>query len=133
VKVPFVDLAARVRELRPQLDAAVARVLDSGWFILGPEAEAFERELATALGSRQAGAVANGTDALQLALRALGVGEGHEVVTSPISAAFTALAIQQCGARPVFVDVDPVTLNLDPERVAGALKPRARGHQPGDP
>ena len=92
---------------RREIDAAMARVLDSGWFILGPEGEAFERELAAALGARDAVAVANGTDALQLALRALGVGPGDEVVTSPISAAFTALAVLRAGARPVFVDVDP--------------------------
>jgi dTDP-4-amino-4,6-dideoxygalactose transaminase len=130
VRVPFVDFGAHVRELRPQLDAAVARVLDSGWFILGPEGEAFERELAAALGAQHAVAVANGTDALQLALRSLGVGEGDEVVTTSISAAFTALAIQQAGARPVFVDVDPRTLNLDPARVEAALTPRTRAIVP---
>ena len=130
MKVPFVDFAAHVRGLRPQLDAALARVLDSGWFILGPEGEAFERELADALGARDAVAVANGTDALQLGLRALGVGEGDEVVTSSISAAFTALAIQQAGARPVFVDVDARTLNLDPARAEAALTPRTRAIVP---
>ncbi len=128
--VPFVDFHARVRALRSELDAAVARVLDSGWFILGPEGEAFEREFASALGAREAVAVANGTDALQLGLRALGVGEGDEVVTTSISAAFSALAIQQAGARPVFVDVDPRTLNLDPARAAGALTPRTRALVP---
>jgi dTDP-4-amino-4,6-dideoxygalactose transaminase len=115
---------------RPELDEAVARVLDSGWFILGPEGEAFERELAAALGAREAVAVGNGTDALFLALRALGVGPGDEVVTTPLSAAFTALAVVQAGARPVFVDVDPRTLNLDPERVEGALTPRTKAVVP---
>ena len=96
------DFKAHVAAVRPELDAAIARVLDSGWFILGPEGEAFERELAAALGARDAVAVANGTEALQLALTALGVGPGDEVVTSPLSAAFTALAILSSGATPVF-------------------------------
>lgn len=75
-RIPFVDFGARVRELRPEIDAALARVLDSGWFILGPEVEAFERELAAALGVPHAVAVGNGTDALEIALLALGVGPG---------------------------------------------------------
>ena len=87
--VPFVDFRAHVAAHRRELDEAVARVLDSGWFILGPEGEAFERELAAALGARDAVAVGNGTDALSLALRALGVGPGDEVVTTAVSAAFT--------------------------------------------
>jgi dTDP-4-amino-4,6-dideoxygalactose transaminase len=130
VSVPFVDFTAHVRGLRGELDAAVARVLDSGWFVLGPEGEAFEAELARALGAQHAVAVANGTDALQLALRALGIGPGDEVVTSAISAAFTALAILQAGARPVFVDVEQETLNLDPALVARALTPRTKAILP---
>ncbi len=130
MKVPFLDLAAHVRGLRGELDAAVARVLDSGWFVLGPEVEAFEAELAAALGARHAVAVGNGTDALALSLRALGVGPGDEVVTTAVSAAFTALAIQQVGARPVFVDVDAETLNLDPALVAPALTPRTKAILP---
>jgi dTDP-4-amino-4,6-dideoxygalactose transaminase len=125
-----VDFHAHVAAHRRELDEAVARVLDSGWFILGPEGKAFERELAAALGARDAVAVGNGTDALHLALRVLGVGPGHEVVTTSISAAYTALAVLQAGARPVFVDVDPRTLNLDPERVEGALTPRTRAIVP---
>ncbi len=116
--------------LRSELDEAVARVLGSGWFILGPEVEAFERELAAALGARDAVAVGNGTDALFLSLRALGVGPGDEVVTSPVSAAFTALAVLQAGARPVFVDVDLATLNLDPSRVEAVLSPRTKALLP---
>jgi len=129
-RVPFVDFRAHVAALRGEIDAAVARVLDSGWFILGPEGEAFERELASALGAHDAVAVANGTDALHLALRALGVGPGDEVVTTSLSAAFTALAIVQAGARPVFVDVDEATLNLDPRAVAAALTPRTKAIVP---
>jgi dTDP-4-amino-4,6-dideoxygalactose transaminase len=128
--VPFVDFRARVLALRHELDEALARVLDSGWFVLGPEGEAFERELAAALGAREAVAVANGTDALSLSLRALGVGPGDEVVTTSLSAAFTALAVVQAGARPVFVDVDPRTLNLDPAKVAPAITPRTKAILP---
>jgi dTDP-4-amino-4,6-dideoxygalactose transaminase len=125
-----VDFQAHVAAHRRELDEAVARVLDSGWFILGPEGEAFERELAAALGARDAVAVGNGTDALHLALRALGVGPGDEVVTTSISAAYTALAVRHAGARPVFVDVDPRTLNLDPAKVEAALTPRTRAILP---
>jgi dTDP-4-amino-4,6-dideoxygalactose transaminase len=128
--IPFVDLAAHLAPLRSEIDAAIARVLDSGRFVLGPEVEAFERELAAATGASDAVAVANGTDALELALTALGVGPGDEVVTSPLSAAFTALAIVAAGARPVFADVDPETLNLSPDAVARALSPRTKALVP---
>jgi dTDP-4-amino-4,6-dideoxygalactose transaminase len=128
--VPFVDFKAHVAAHRGEIDGALARVLGSGWFVLGPEGEAFERELAAALGARDAVAVANGTDAIALALRALGVGPGDEVVTTSLSAAFTALAVLQAGARPVFVDVDPRTLTLDPQRVADAITPRTRAILP---
>ena len=128
--VPFGDLKAHVRALRPEIDAAVARVLDSGWFILGPEGEAFERELAASLDARHAVAVANGTEAIQLALEALGLAAGDEVITSPLTAAFTALAVLRAGARPVFADVDPVTLNVTPETVERALTPHTRALLP---
>ena len=128
--VPFVDFKARVAALRDEIDAAVARVLDSGWFILGPEGEAFERELANACGAGDAVGVANGTEAIQLALASVGVGEGDEVVTSPLTAAFTGLAILAAGARPVFADVDPATLNVTPEAVARAITPRTKALLP---
>jgi dTDP-4-amino-4,6-dideoxygalactose transaminase len=128
--VPFVDFKARVAALRGEIDAAVARVLDSGWFILGPEGEAFERELAAACGARDAVGVGNGTEAIQLALAALDVGAGDEVVTSPLTAAFTGLAILAVGARPVFADVDPATLNVSPETVARAITPRTKALLP---
>jgi dTDP-4-amino-4,6-dideoxygalactose transaminase len=128
--VPFLDFRAHVAAIRSELEGAVARVLDSGRFILGPEGEAFERELAAAMGAKDAVGVGNGTDALQLGLTALGVGPGDEVVTSSLSAAFTGLAILSAGARPVFVDVDPQTLNLAPEAVARALTPRTKAILP---
>jgi dTDP-4-amino-4,6-dideoxygalactose transaminase len=130
VNVPFLDFRSHVAAVRGEIEQAVARVLDNGWFILGPEGEAFERELAQALGARDCVGVGNGTEAIQLALEALGVGPGHEVVTSPLSAAFTALAVQRAGARPVFADLDPVTLNVDPEAVERALTPRTKALLP---
>jgi dTDP-4-amino-4,6-dideoxygalactose transaminase len=124
--VPFVDFRAHVKAHRAEIDLALARVLDSGFFILGPENQAFERELARATSAREAVAVANGTEALQLGLQALGVGPGDEVVTSTMSAAFTGLAVLGAGARPVFVDLDPRTLNLDPAAAARAVTPRTK-------
>jgi len=128
--VAFVDLRAHVAALRGEIDDALARVLDSGRFILGPEVEALEGELAARLQAPHCVAVANGTEALQLALEALGLAAGDEVVTSPLTAAFTALAILRAGGRPVFADVDPATLNLAPEAVARALTPRTRAVMP---
>ena len=130
MNVPFVDLRAHVAALRGEIERAVGRVLDAGWFILGPEGEAFERELAAALGARDCVGVANGTEAIQLALEALGVGPGDEVVTSPLSAAFTALGVLRAGARPVFADLDPATLNVAPEAVEKALTPRTKALLP---
>ena len=128
--VPFVDFKAQVAALRPELDAAIARVLDSGFFILGPEGEALERELAQGFGAGDAVGVANGTEAIQLALLGLGVGGGDEVVTSPLTAAFTGMAILATGARPVFADVDPVTLNVSPETLRKAVTPLTKALLP---
>ncbi len=119
--IPFLDLrpgpdAADVR-------AAIARVIASGWFVLGPELESFEREFAEVCGATHSVGVGTGTDALALALRALGIGPGDEVITTPLSAAYTALAIMMTGARPVFADIDPERLTLDP-RAANALVTR---------
>jgi len=116
--------------IRAEIDAAIARVLESGRFILGPENEAFERELAAQMGCQQVVAVANGTEAIQLALEAIGVVRGDEVITSPLTAAFTALAIERAGARPVFADLDPATLNLAPDAVARAITKRTRAILP---
>jgi dTDP-4-amino-4,6-dideoxygalactose transaminase len=128
--VPFLDMRARVSALRDEIERAVSRVLDSGWFILGPEGEALEKELATALGAADCVAVVNGTEALQLALEALGVGAGDEVITSPLSAAFTALAVLRTGARPVFADLDPATLNVSPQAVARVVSGRTKALLP---
>jgi dTDP-4-amino-4,6-dideoxygalactose transaminase len=122
-------------DLRPGVDAAdvraaIERVVTRGWFVLGPELEAFEQEFAAACGAAHAVGVGTGTDALSLALRALGIGAGDEVITSPLSAAYSALAIMSVGARPVFADIDPDRLTLDPRTTAAAITPRTRAIMP---
>jgi dTDP-4-amino-4,6-dideoxygalactose transaminase len=112
--------------MRSEIDAAIATVLESGWFVLGPQVEAFERELAVYCGVGASVGVANGTEALEIALQAAGIGAGDEVVTSSLSAAYTALAIRRVGARPVFADVDAETLNVSAETIAPALGPRTK-------
>ena len=106
------------------MESAIRRVIDRGWFVLGPELEAFEREFAAAVRAGNAVGVGTGTDALAIALRALGIGPGDEVITSPVSAAYTALAILAVGARPVFADIDPQRLTLDPGAAAAAVTAR---------
>jgi dTDP-3-amino-3,4,6-trideoxy-alpha-D-glucose transaminase len=105
---------------------AVDRVIASGWFVLGPEVEAFETEFAAAMGAAHAVGVGSGTDAIGLTLRALSIGPGDEVVTTPLSAAYTALAVLMTGARPVFADIDPDRLTIDPAAVETAIGPRTR-------
>ena len=120
--IPFADL-----HLTDESDAvreAIARVIDRAWFGLGPEVEAFEREFAAAAGAPHAVAVGNCTDALALILRALGIGAGDEVITTPLSAAYTALAIVMAGARPVFADIDPERLTLDASAAEHAITDR---------
>jgi dTDP-3-amino-3,4,6-trideoxy-alpha-D-glucose transaminase len=124
--VPLFDTSTPVAPLRPQIDAAVARVLDAGVYILGPEVEAFERELAAYLGAGHAVGVANGTEALTIALRALGVGPDDEVVVPSFTFYASAEAIPPTGATPVFCDVDPATMCVTPETVAAALTPRTK-------
>jgi len=126
--IPFLNLkpgpdAADVR-------AAIERVVERGWFVLGPELEAFEQEFAAACGARHAVGVGTGTDALALALRALGVGAGDEVITSPLSAAYSALAIMMVGARPVFADIDSKRLTLDPRAADAAVTRRTKAIMP---
>jgi dTDP-4-amino-4,6-dideoxygalactose transaminase len=120
--IPFLRLTPG--DDRAAIEEAIRRVIDRGWFILGPELEAFEQEFAEAAGARHAIGVGNGTDALSIALRAAGIGRGDEVITSPLSAAYTGLAIMMAGARPVFADIDPDRLTLDPAAAAAAITPR---------
>jgi dTDP-4-amino-4,6-dideoxygalactose transaminase len=128
--IPFLDLRAQYRSIQAEIEAAVHRVLDSQALILGPEVEALERELAERTGAAHGVAVASGTDAIFLALRSLGIGQGHEVVTSAFSFFATAGAVLQTGARPVFVDLEPGGFNLDPEQAAQAITPRTRALLP---
>lgn len=122
--VPFFDPTREHAEIADALEAAVLGVVRSGRYALGPEVERFEEEIATYVGVRHAVGVASGTDALLLALRALGIGPGDEVVTTPFSFFATAGAIVHAGARPVFADVRPDTFNLHPEAAAAAVTPR---------
>jgi dTDP-4-amino-4,6-dideoxygalactose transaminase len=124
--VPLFDPSTPLAPLRGGLRAAVDRVLDGGAFILGPEVEAFEREFAAYLGSAHAVGVANGTEALTIALRALGVGPGDEVVVPSFTFYASAEAIPATGATPVFCDVDPHTFCVTPETVKAALTPRTK-------
>ena len=110
--------------------SAIDRVIERGWFVLGPEVEAFEQEFAAASGAPYAVGVGSGTDAISLTLRALGIGPGDEVITTPLSAAFTALAIVTVGARPVFADIDPVRLTVDPAQIERLVGPRTRAIVP---
>ncbi len=129
-RIPLLDLRPEIQEQWDELVEAMTGVLRSGTFILGPNVEAFEREAAAFLGCRHAVGVNSGTDALALALRALGVGPGDEVVTSPFTFVATAEAIVQAGAMPVFADIDPLTHNLDPARVEAAVTRRTRAVVP---
>src|SRR5688500_11967403 len=128
MKIPFLSLT-------PGPDAddvrrAIERVIARGWFVLGPELEAFEREFAAASGAAHAVGVGTGTDALALSLMALGIGAGDEVITSPLSAAYSALAIMMAGARPVFADIDPERLTLSPALVERAIGAKTRAILP---
>jgi dTDP-4-amino-4,6-dideoxygalactose transaminase len=124
--IPFGDLRLQYDAIKTELDQAVQSVLDDGWFILGKNVSAFEAEFATYCGASYAIGVGNGTDALQLALMACEVGHGDEVITSPLSATFTALAISAVGAVPTFVDIDPQTYNIDPSRLEATIGPRTK-------
>jgi len=124
--IPFVDLAAQQDRLRKDIDAGIARVLAHGQYILGPEVAELEERLATHCGAAHCITVANGTDALQIALMALGVGPGDEVITPGFSYIATAEAVALLGASVVYVDIDPVTYNLDPALLEAAITPRTR-------
>lgn len=121
-RIPFMDL--HLDEESDEIRAAIVRVTDRAWFVLGPEVEAFEKEFAEASLAPYCVGTGNGTDAIAIALRALGVGPGDEVITTPFSAAYTALAIVMAGARPVFADIDPERMTLDPAAAEQAITPR---------
>lgn len=125
-KVPFLDLTREEDEIESESADAFLRVLRSGRFILGDEVEAFEREFASYCGTACGVGVASGTDALVLALKSMGIGPGDEVLLPAFSAAPTAVAVALAGASPIFVDIDPLTFNIDPDLLEASLGPRSR-------
>ena len=132
MKVPFLDLSRQHAPLREEIEKSLRGVLDSGQYILGPETAALEEEIAALCSVPHAVAVASGTDALLLALQAIGVGAGDEVVTTPFTFMATGGAIVRTGARPVFADIDAASFNLDPGKAAAALSARTRAILPVD-
>ena len=130
IRIPIYDPRPEVEALWDELHEAIDGVLRSGRFILGPEVEAFEREVAEYLGVRYAVGVNSGTDALVIALRALGIGPGDQVITTPFTFFATAEAISAVGATPVFVDIDPDTFNISPAAVEKAITPRTKAVLP---
>jgi dTDP-4-amino-4,6-dideoxygalactose transaminase len=130
MSIPILDLQAQYRAHKDEIDAAILGVVESGHYILGPNVKALEGEIAAYVGCQHAVGVASGTDALQLALVALGIGPGDEVITTPFTFIATASTISHTGATPVFVDVDPHTFNLVPALVEAAVTPRTRAVVP---
>ena len=130
IKVPSLDLRAQYRSIKPEIDAAVARVLDSGQFVLGSEVAAFEQEFATHCGAAECIALNSGTSALHLALLAAGIGPGDEVITVPFTFVASVAAILYVGARPVLVDIDPRSFTLDPTAIEAAITHRTKAILP---
>ena len=130
MRVPFLDVGAAYSELKEEIDAAIARVLESGWYILGPEVEAFESEWAHYCDAVYAVGVANGLDALTLALRALEIGDGCEVIVPSNTYIATWLAVTSVGAKPVPIEPDPRTHNIDPAHVSRAITSKTKAIMP---
>lgn len=126
----YLDLKAQFASIREEVLSAITQVMESQHFILGPEVKLFEEEIASKLGARFAVGCASGTDALILSLLAAGIGPGDEVITSPFSFIATAGSIAHVGARPVFVDIDPISFNLDPDRIEAAITDKTRAIMP---
>jgi dTDP-4-amino-4,6-dideoxygalactose transaminase len=132
LNVPLADLRAQYHELKEPIDAAIAEVIESGQYVGGPKVQQLEAAIAALCGAQFGIGVASGTDALTLSLVACGVGEGDEVITTPFTFAATTEAIALVGARAVYADIDACTYNLDPERVAEKITPRAKAILPVD-
>lgn len=129
-RVPLLDLKAQYETVRTEVNAAMARVIESQHFILGPEVDAFEKEIAAYSGVKHAIGVSSGTDAILVALMALGVGPGDEIVTTPYTFIATCSCIARLGAKAVFVDIDPLSYNLDANVVEAAISPRTKAIMP---
>src|SRR5947208_142135 len=130
VSIPHVDVRAQYAPLIPKLQEAFARTLETGKFIFGPEVEAFEREAAALLGTQETVSCANGTDAMVLVLDALEIGSGDEVICPAFTFYATAEAIARRGATPVFADIDPVSLNLEPREVERKITAKTKAIMP---
>ncbi len=128
--IPVLDLKPEIRHMRTELDEACRRVLDHGRFIMGPEVKEFEQQVAEYMGAAHAVAVNSGTDALLIALRAAGIGEGDEVITTTFTFFATAESIEMTGARPVFVDIEASDYNINPDRIEAAITPRTKAIVP---
>ena len=130
ISVPYLDLKAQYRSIKPEIDAAVASVLESCQFILGPEVASFEQEFASYCGTSECITLNSGTSALHLALLAAGVGPGDEVITVPFTFVASVAAVLYAGARPVLVDIDPRSFTMDPSAVEAAITPRTKAILP---
>ena len=130
--VPYLDLRAQMKPMRAELDAAIARALDNCTFCLGPDVAQFEKDFAKFCGAQHALGFNSGTSALHVALLLLGVGPGDEVITTPYTFVATSWAISYCGAKPVYVDIDDATFNLDPKKLEQAITPRTKAVLPVD-
>jgi dTDP-4-amino-4,6-dideoxygalactose transaminase len=129
-RVPYLDLKAQYQSIKPEIDAAIARVLDSCQFVLGPEVAGFEEEFAAYCGTAECIALNSGTSALHLALLAAGVGPGDEVITVPFTFVASVSAVTYAGARPVLVDIDPRSFTMDPALIEAAITPRTKAILP---
>ena len=132
LQFPFLDLRAQYHQIKPEIEAAVARVFESQYFILSPEVQTFEQQIASYCGVKHAIGCGSGTDAIMLALMALDIGPGDEIITVPFTFVATAGPITLLGAKPVFVDIDPVTFNIDPAKIEAAITPRTKAVIPVD-
>jgi dTDP-4-amino-4,6-dideoxygalactose transaminase len=130
IKVPYLDLKAQYRSIKPEIDAAIARVLESCQFVLGPEVAAFEQDFAAYSGTSECIALNSGTSALHLALLAAGVGPGDEVLTVPFTFVASVAAVVYAGAKPVLVDIDPRSFTMDPASIEAVLTPRTKAIVP---
>ena len=130
IKVPYLDLKGQYHSIKPEIDAAISRVLESCQFVLGPEVAGFEQEFATYCGATECIAMNSGTSALHLALLAAGVGPGDEVITVPFTFVASVSAVTYTGARPVLVDIDPRSFTMDPAAIEAAITPRTKAILP---